>query len=175
MNDSFDKEHDQVILKSPFANMSFDIDVEFDVHLERLSLKTLDCGRKVMESNQVTTDECELPGGRQEGRGGMGGEELPYDEATSTELLISKWNACPEPGRIYFYHRWDDKAMEGVPGANDGNQGAVVRVHLHRVKCKARTLVGAMQEMRRMALPRNFRRIYFSGKHSGKKETIENA
>lgn len=147
---NFDKEYDQIILESPLSNKTFDIDVEFDVHLERLFMPSLVEEQGVEMPSREVVDEGEHS--EQSLR-----EELPYDESTSTELLISKWNACPEPGRVYLYHRWDDRGTED----EDAYQDAFVRVHLHRVKCKAKTLVRAMQETRRMALPRNFRKIYF--------------
>lgn len=154
---NFDKEYDKIILKSPFSSKTFDIDVEFDVHLERLFMPSLVEEQGVKTTSQDVVDEDEHS--EQSLQEEFENEELPYDEATSTELLISKWNACPVPGRVYFYHRWDDRVDE----EEDAYQDALVRVHLHRVKCKASALVKAMQETRRMALPRNFRKIYFGG------------
>lgn len=161
----FDKEHGQIALKLPFLNKTYDIEAEFDAILQHFSLIFLDEEHSVVASGQGTAGEGELvvEGPREE----AGNEELPYDEATSTEMLVRKWSACPEPGRVYFYHRWDNLTADEALETDDNNQGPFVRVHLHRVKCKAGTLVRTMQETRRMALPRNFRRIYF-GSSRGK-------
>jgi hypothetical protein len=165
LDKKFEREHAQLVLRSPFANKSFDVDTEFDECLKCLSLTRCEEGQNEMESKQRVIHEHDERTEREKVREGEH-EELPYDETTSTELLIRKWRACSEGGRVYFYHRWDDQGIEdNASRIRDGNHQMVIRVHLHRAKCKAKALVRAMQETRRMALPRNFRRIYFGSKH----------
>ena len=165
----FDREHDQIILKAPFLDSMFNIDIQFDVCLEHLSLASVEAEQRVEGPSRSVVDEGCFPSEKPQEC--LESEELPYDESTSTELLIFKWGTCPEPGRVYFYHRWDDQAADDVFEAGDDHQAPLVRVHLHRARCKARTLVKAMQETRRMALPRNFRRIYFGGNYLRGKRT----
>lgn len=165
----FDREHDRIIPRLPFLGKTFDIDVEFDAYLQHLSRISLDEEQSVEASSQGAAGESELV--VEKLREESENEELPYDEATSTEMLVLKWSTCPEPGRVYFYHRWDNLTADDVFENGDNQQDPLVRVHLHRAKCKAKTLVEAMQETRRMALPRNFRRIYFGngrGKWKGR-------
>ena len=169
----FDGEYNQISLKSPFPDKTFDIDVEFDAYLQHLSLTSLNEEQSVEASSHGTADEGEPTIGKPKEE--SENEELPYDELTSTEMLVLKWNTCPVPGRIYFYHRWDNLTTDDVFEAEDNQQDALVRVHLHRAKCKARTLVKAMQETRRMALPRNFRKIYFGNRRvKGKRKAQPN-
>ena len=128
--------------------------------------------KKVKWNQNNLSSRNMMKGAEWEKMGGGEHEELPYDETTSTELLVLKWRACPEGGRVYFYHRWDDQGIEdNAFRIRDGNHQIVVKVHLHRAKCKAKTLVRAMQETRRMALPRNFRtNIFWEQAFEGKRD-----
>ena len=169
----FDIEYNQIILKLPFSDKVFDIDVAFDAYLQHLSLTSLNEEQSIKVSSHGTADGSEPTIGKP--REESENEELPYDELTSTEMLILKWNTCPVPGRIYFYHRWDSPTTDDAFETEDNQQDTFVKVHLHKAKCKAKTLVKAMQETRRMALPRNFRKIYFGNRRvKGKRKAQPN-